>query len=65
MAINCNMEKPILHGQTIAVYDQTVEAWRNYFSMAILFMHGKTIASLPYYCCINIILLQHGQNIVA
>jgi hypothetical protein len=59
------MEKPILHGQTIAVYDQTVESWTNYCSMAIFFMHEKILAVLPYYCCMNIILLQHGQNIVA
>jgi hypothetical protein len=59
------MDKPIQHGQTIAVYDQTIEAWKNYCSMDILLLHVKTIAALPYHCCMRILLFQHGQAIVA
>jgi hypothetical protein len=33
--------------------------------MAILLLHGQTIAALPYYCCMHIILFQHDHTIVA
>jgi hypothetical protein len=58
------MDKPTQHDQTISVYDQTIVACTHYFRMAILLLHGKTLAALPYHCCMRIILLQHGQTIV-
>jgi hypothetical protein len=59
------MDKLIQHGQTIAVYDQTIEAWTNYCSLVILLLHVQTLAALPYHFFMRIILLQHGQTIVA
>jgi hypothetical protein len=63
--IKSNYLPGIVHGQPISAYDQTIESWTNYCSMAILLLHGKHLASLPYYCRIPILLFQHGQTIVA
>jgi hypothetical protein len=60
-----SMVKLLQHGQTIAIYNQNIEACTNYCSMDIMLLHGKTLASLPYHCCMSIILFQHGQTIAA